>query len=78
MMEFFDSTKKPVISHNGHSVDVLIDLDGKRKDFQVGWYDFDAKEWRFYSDVHPNIKNRYAKSILWAYLPLAELDNIKL
>lgn len=31
-----------------YSYDVVIDLDGNRKNFRIGWYDFTEKEWRFH------------------------------
>jgi len=48
---------------------VLIDIDGKRKDFATGWYDMDDKVWRFDEDAvqfDPNMK--------WQLLPLAKYD----
>jgi hypothetical protein len=43
--EAFDSNQLPENTGDGFSEDVLIDIDGNRKKFIVGWYDFDDKEW---------------------------------
>jgi hypothetical protein len=43
--EAFNSNQHPEDSGEGYSEDVLIDIDGMRKHFCIGWYDFDDKEW---------------------------------
>lgn len=53
----------------GYSKDVLIDMDGYRKNFRIGWYDFDDKEWRLHdkgAEESLDIKN-----MRWQTLPLA-------
>lgn len=47
--------KYPEDDGEGYSKDVLIDMNGKRKDFQVGWYDHDEKEWRFHVSDTSNL-----------------------
>lgn len=42
---------------DGYTKDVLIDLDGNKKNFRVGWYDTDDKEWRLYSDDTIDMKH---------------------
>lgn len=53
------------------SVDVLIDVDGNRKTFRVGYYDidFETKEgtWTLYGDERIDIELDHMK---WTYLPL--------
>lgn len=46
----------PKDEEEGCSKDVLIDMNGKRKDFQVGWYDHDNKEWRFHASDTSNLE----------------------
>lgn len=50
------------------SVEVLCDVNGNRKEFRVGWYDFDDKEWRFHDTDRSWLEEEHLK---WAYLPLA-------
>lgn len=52
---------------DGYSFDVLIDLNGNRKDFRVGWYDFDKKEWMFHVSDVSALEIEHLK---WTYLPL--------
>lgn len=52
---------------DGYSFDVLIDLNGKRKDFRVGWYDFDNKEWMFHVMDTSSIVLQH---LSWTKLPL--------
>jgi hypothetical protein len=53
---------------DGYSIDVLIDLDGNRKDFRIGWYDFDDKKWRLhYQSAEIQIEVEHMK---WTNLPL--------
>ena len=78
-MEFFDSTKKPIdLEKQGYSVDVLIDVDGNRKNFEIGWWDYDDQLWRFHNVDANELHDIVDKKLLWAYLPLAELDGIDL
>lgn len=58
----------------GYSEDVLIDIDGYRKNFRVGWYDFDDKEWRLY-DVVAQKEIDLAWDIRWTELPLNREQN---
>lgn len=39
----------------GYSKDVLIDMNGQRKDFQIGWYDFDERKWCFHVSDTSNL-----------------------
>lgn len=55
---------------DGYSDDVLIDLDGNRETFRVGWYDFDEKAWMLY-DTDSAVIYEHAK---WRYLPMAKYD----
>ncbi len=54
----------------GYSDDVLIDRTGKRKNFVVGWYDFDEKKWI----VSHGIDELEPSELVWQYLPLAKYD----
>ncbi len=56
----------------GYSDDVLIDRTGKRKNFVVGWYDFDEKKWI----VSHGIDELEPSELVWQYLPLAKYDKI--
>jgi hypothetical protein len=52
---------------------VLIDLNGHRKDFTVGFYDYDDEKWFFRDpDADESFEREHMK---WFYLPLAELDS---
>lgn len=53
-----------------YSDDVLIDLDGSRESYRVGWYDFENQTWRLH-DLDSAIEEEHAK---WCYLPLAKYD----
>ncbi len=56
-------------SRGGHSEDVLIDLNGERRDFRVGWYDHHEGAWLFHQDgVYES------KTMRWSFLPLAIYD----
>lgn len=57
----------------GYSDDVLIDLDGHRKDYAIGWYDFDTKEWALDSEkfTQDDIDHEHMS---WRRLPLAKYD----
>lgn len=53
---------------NYASVDVLCDVNGKRKEFRVGWYDFEDREWRFHDDDQSWLEVKHLK---WAYIPIS-------
>lgn len=53
----------------GYSVDVLCDVNGNRKEFRVGWYDFDDKAWQFHDTDRSWLEEKHLK---WTYLPLAD------
>lgn len=53
---------------DGYSEDVLIDLDGYRKTFRTGWYDFDDKAWRLHNKAEE--KNIDLEHMKWTELPL--------
>lgn len=55
---------------DSYSDDVLIDLDGNRETFRVGWYDFDEHAWMLY-DTDSAVIDEYAK---WRYLPLVKYE----
>lgn len=50
----------------GYNFDVLIDIDGLRQIFIVGWYDHEFGEWRVHSEYHS-----VTKTMRWSFLPLA-------
>jgi hypothetical protein len=62
----FESHQLPENTGDGFSEDVLIDIDGMRKKFVVGWYDFDEKKW--VTDVVAVKINQ--KKMKWLKLPL--------
>jgi len=37
----------PALEGQDYSESVLVDPDGRRKDFYIGWYDHDCKKWMF-------------------------------
>jgi hypothetical protein len=47
------------------SVEVLIDLNGNKKDYRVGWYDFDEKGWKFHVSDTSALDLKYMK---WTYI----------
>lgn len=53
-----------------YSDDVIIDLDGYRETFRVGWYDFENQAWRLH-DLDSAVEEDNAK---WSYLPLNKYD----
>lgn len=57
----------------GYSVEVLIDLNGQRKSYGVGWYDYDNKCWRFHEYGRAAIFFHFATA-KWQYLPLLALE----
>lgn len=59
--EYHDRKKK-----SEYSIDVLIDLNGYRKDWAIGWYDFSDKEWRFHQD---DVSLLELDQMRWMYLP---------
>ncbi len=60
------------------SDNVLIDMDGRRMHYRVGWYDFKDRKWHIYDRNYDTSKNReglaVSKHLKWSYLPLAEYD----
>lgn len=65
----FGPDEAPVEQAHGYSTDVLIDIDGNRTDFRIGWYEYDTKEWRLH-DIHAQhciVK----RGMRWSFLPLA-------
>lgn len=40
---------------------VVIDLNGKREHFVIGWYDFDSKRWMFDHDDLSMLEKKHAK-----------------
>lgn len=69
---YTDETKPEEVINEGdpegYSEDVLIDLDGFRKTFSVGWYDFDDDVWKLNDEsmeIHIDRKN-----MKWFKLPL--------
>jgi hypothetical protein len=53
------------------SVDVLIDVDGKRETFVMGWFDFDLNHWVSGDDHFQKV---VLSKMKWAFLPLRRLD----
>jgi hypothetical protein len=51
-----------------YSEDVLIDIDGYRKRFRVGWYDFEDKQWNLY-DLETGTFE--VDNLRWTCIPLA-------
>ncbi len=51
--------------------DVLIDIDGNRKFFHVGWFDHSELKWMFKDEVTPTIDLEHGK---WCYLPMVKYD----
>ena len=50
----------------GYSTDVLIDIDGFRRNFQIGWYDHEDKQWNLHAHgFHVTVHMR------WSFLQLA-------
>lgn len=54
----------------GYSDDLLIDIDGWRKNFTVGHYDFDEKRWYIHN---PDLT--IESTAMWQYLPLAKYED---
>jgi len=61
---FFDGKDYP----ENYTDNVLIDLDGNRKHFDTGWYDYDTKDW------HTVGKEKVKPTMKWQLLPLAKYD----
>lgn len=57
--------------YTGYSTDVLIDIDGDRKHFAIGYYlfDRDGDEWITYE-----LKTKIGPGMRWSFLPLAIYD----
>jgi len=64
-----DIPRSLMTSHYGAqtSDEVLIDLDGNRKYFSIGWYDFDELKWI-------SQEGEVEKTMVWTNLPLAKYD----
>lgn len=73
--EFHPGTVAPVKSkaNEGVTEDVLIDVDGERTTFLVGWYDHSDRTWRLYSDGSAYV----TRGMKWAYLPLRLYETVK-
>jgi hypothetical protein len=52
---------------DGYSESVLIDVDGWRKNFAIGWYDLDMNKW-INQDIHSQ-SELDQKNLKWQYLP---------
>lgn len=63
----FDEPPKQVVKEHGYSQDVLIDLDGEKKHWAIGWYDYDEKAWRFYQS---DVSHLAPEDALWTNLPI--------
>ncbi|MBT1702972.1 hypothetical protein [Chryseosolibacter indicus] len=61
-------TEPPQDLGEGFSEDVLIDLDGSRENFRVGWYDHDEHCW-YTHDKNHGIELK-SELIMWTSLPL--------
>lgn len=51
------------------SGDKLIDIDGNRKTFRVGWYDSDERQWHYYHEENDQPIDQ--KNMKWTELPLS-------
>lgn len=53
------------LQNNDHtlncSYDMVIDMDGRRKHFQIAWFDFDDKQWHFHEDDTSLLIEKHAK-----------------
>lgn len=65
--EWKTSNEFPNNSGEGYSKDVLVDMNGGGKDFQVGWYDYDEKRWLFHFHDTSNFN---ADTMKWVYIPV--------
>ena len=63
-----DDVKPEEIQKEGHSDDVLIDMDGWRKNFRVGWYDHEDDQWKFHNPEDEKIFDR--AHMKWTHLPI--------
>jgi hypothetical protein len=63
----FGPDEAPVEQAHGYSTDVLIDCDGERSHYEIGWYDHESKELILRDPLH--ILN--TKTIRWSFLHLA-------
>ena len=63
-----DEAPVPDSQENGMRLtqDVLIDLDGNRSVFRIGWYDYDEREWILHADGVT-----VGTHMRWSFLPLA-------
>lgn len=57
------------VNEDGISSDKLIDIDGKRKTFRVGWYASDEKQWYYYHEENDQPIDQ--KNMKWTELPLS-------
>jgi hypothetical protein len=60
-----DINEFPPNNGEGYSKDVIVDMNGEEKDFQVGWYDHDEKRWLFHFHDTSNFNPDKMK---WAYI----------
>ena len=73
---FHDMDDHPEVGDEGYSDDVLIDLDGWRKDFRIGYYDKD-NGWQVYQHAHDGEETKLdLKHGKWTHLPINK-ENIK-
>ena len=72
--QFFTVDQVPANKERGlnNSVEVLIDLDGRRREFAVGWFDLDQCRCYCYGEYRVDQDN-----MKWTLLPLRRLDNGK-
>lgn len=67
-----DNSTQPEGGTEGYTEDVLIDIDGNRNTFRVGYYDHDAKKWFLYvNDDTIDVEN-----MRWARLPFKTKEEI--
>lgn len=57
------------VNENGISSDKLIDIDGNRKTFRVGWYASSERQWYFYHEENDQPIDQ--KNMKWTNLPPA-------
>lgn len=58
------------VNGEGYTDDVLIDIDGKRETFRVGWYDPERDQWY----LHDKKEHVELDVALWCHLPLIKND----
>lgn len=70
-----DDLPEDQLTHEGVneklSDDVLIDVDGRRKNYVIGWYTFTYKRWMAHDSTPYELRSKHLK---WSRLPLRKYD----